>query len=131
MAKQLSLNFNNLNQFSWEKYFENGTKIEPCFSSNLGILFEADCLKILPNIKDKIADVIFADPPFNLGKDYGNKSNDSLADSEYLSWCFAWINEYRYFLESILILLIICNIIFSNWYNYRSICWKWYNLCIL
>ncbi|MDJ0554880.1 MAG: DNA methyltransferase [Microcoleaceae cyanobacterium MO_207.B10] len=36
---------------------------------------------------------MFADPPFNLGKNYGNKSNDSLADSEYLNWCFAWINE--------------------------------------
>ena len=92
MAKKLSLNFNNLSKFSWEKYFEDARKIEPCFSSTQGILFEADSLKILPNIKDEIADVIFADPPFNLGKDYGNKSNDSLADSEYLNWCFAWIN---------------------------------------
>ncbi|NEQ36242.1 MAG: hypothetical protein F6K40_08045 [Okeania sp. SIO3I5] len=66
MAKQLSLNFNNLSKFSWEKYFENARKIEPYFSSSQGILFEADCLKILPNIKDEIADVIFADPPFNL-----------------------------------------------------------------
>ncbi len=93
MAKQLSLNFNNLSKFSWEKYFEDARKIEPYFSSSQGILFEADCLNILPKIKDEIADVIFADPPFNLGKDYGNKSNDSLADSEYLNWCFAWINE--------------------------------------
>ncbi|NEO53731.1 MAG: site-specific DNA-methyltransferase [Okeania sp. SIO3B5] len=93
MAKQLSLNFNNLSKFSWEKCFEDAQKIEPCFSSTQGILFEANCLKILPNIKDEIADVIFADPPFNLGKNYGNKSNDSLADSEYLNWCFAWINE--------------------------------------
>ncbi|NEP77181.1 MAG: site-specific DNA-methyltransferase [Okeania sp. SIO3B3] len=104
--------------------------MEPCFSSNQGVLFEANCLKILPNIKDEIADVIFADPPFNLGKNYGNKSNDSLADSEYLNWCFAWINEccrilkpggslFIYNLPKWNILLgshlINCSLIFRHW----------------
>lgn len=69
MAKQLSLDFSNFGKFSFEKYFQDSFNIEPCLNSNLGVLFEEDCLKILPNMKDEVADVIFADPPFNLGKD--------------------------------------------------------------
>lgn len=38
-------------------------------------------------------DLIFADPPFNLGKDYGKNVNDSLADEEYLAWCARWLHE--------------------------------------
>lgn len=93
MTTQLTWDFNSLDRFSFEKYFQGSFDIQPYLNSHQGVLFEADCLKILPNIKDEIVDVIFADPPFNLGKNYGNKSNDSLADSEYLNWCFAWINE--------------------------------------
>ena len=36
---------------------------------------------------------LFADPPFNLGKDYGNEVSDSLKDSDYLRWCERWIAE--------------------------------------
>ena len=38
-------------------------------------------------------DLLFADPPFNLGKDYGNCVSDSLKDGEYLRWCEQWITE--------------------------------------
>lgn len=36
---------------------------------------------------------MFADPPFNLGKDYGHGISDALKDSEYLDWCAAWVAE--------------------------------------
>jgi site-specific DNA-methyltransferase (adenine-specific) len=39
-------------------------------------------------------DCVFADPPFNLGKDYGDGAKkDDLQRSEYLAWCFRWIDE--------------------------------------
>ena len=38
-------------------------------------------------------DLIFADPPFNLGKDYGKGINDTLSEIDYLSWCSSWIKE--------------------------------------
>jgi site-specific DNA-methyltransferase (adenine-specific) len=37
--------------------------------------------------------VIFADPPFNLGKHYGSKSDDELESDRYLNWCFEWLTE--------------------------------------
>jgi len=36
---------------------------------------------------------VFADPPFNLGKEYGERTQDNKSDEEYLAWCEAWISE--------------------------------------
>lgn len=63
------------------------------FSTPLGVLYERDCLQILPCIKEKSIDVIFADPPFNLSKNYGKKVNDSLPGEEYINWCKEWLNH--------------------------------------
>jgi adenine-specific DNA-methyltransferase len=52
-----------------------------------------DCLDILKCIKDKQVDLIFADPPYNLGKDFGNGSDNWENREEYLEWCYAWIDE--------------------------------------
>jgi len=58
-----------------------------------GALFDCDCMEILPVIRDKVVDTVFADPPFNLGKEYGSNCSDELPDSEYLHWCHRWIRE--------------------------------------
>lgn len=52
-----------------------------------------DCLNILKKIKDKQVDLIFADPPYNLGKDFGNGSDSWSDKDEYLNWCYEWIDE--------------------------------------
>ena len=67
--------------------------VEPIFETGLGKLYNADCLDVLPRIGEKSVDLLFADPPFNLGKDYGNGVSDSLKDGEYLRWCEQWITE--------------------------------------
>ena len=50
-------------------------------------------MKVLPFIQDAVVDTIFADPPFNLGKEYGKNSNDSLKDHDYIIWCKEWLAE--------------------------------------
>lgn len=67
--------------------------MEAIFESRLGKLYNADCLDVLPLVDSKTVDMVFADPPFNLGKDYGNGVSDSLKDHEYLEWCKRWISE--------------------------------------
>jgi len=52
----------------------------------------SDCLKVLSQIKDNSINLIFADPPYNIGKDFGNVK-DKLAKDDYLSWCKLWIDE--------------------------------------
>lgn len=66
---------------------------QPIFNTEHGVLFQGDCLEVLKHLKSESVDTVFADPPFNLGKHYGTKVNDSLGDREYLNWMFAWIAE--------------------------------------
>lgn len=51
-----------------------------------------DCLELFKSIPDDSIDMTFADPPFNLKKNY-NGYNDTLEFQEYLSWCEKWIIE--------------------------------------
>lgn len=67
--------------------------IVPYLTTSKGVLFETDCLKVLSQIKDKTVHCVFADPPFNLGKEYGNGHSDDLNSSDYLNWCKKWLLE--------------------------------------
>lgn len=68
-------------------------KLLPAYISSLGALFAADCMAVLPTIKDGVVDTVFADPPFNLGKEYGESCNDLKSSEEYLKWCKGWVAE--------------------------------------
>lgn len=61
--------------------------------TNHGVLYKGDCQHLLSTLDDSTVDLIFADPPFNLRKDYGSGIRDDLSDSEYLEWCAGWIKE--------------------------------------
>ena len=50
-------------------------------------------MAVLPAIKDGVVDTVFADPPFNLGKQYGKSCDDLKPDEEYLEWCKQWVGE--------------------------------------
>lgn len=65
----------------------------PAFETSLGKLFEEDCVEFLRQIDGESVDLAFADPPFNLGKEYSSKIDDSLAEDEYLDWCRQWLAE--------------------------------------
>ena len=91
---QTSLSFNN-STFHYAPLIKNNVDkaIQPYYVTDFGALFDGDCQDILPIIKDFSIDTVFADPPFNLNKKYGNKSKDNLAETEYLNWCYKWIDE--------------------------------------
>ena len=57
----------------------------------LNQVFCEDALKGLARIPDASVDLILTDPPYNLGKDYGNAS-DSRAVADYLRWTEEWID---------------------------------------
>ena len=66
---------------------------EPVLRTDLGVLYQADALTVLPAIPSGSVDTFFADPPFNLNKDYGGGINDDLSEDEYFAWCHSWIDE--------------------------------------
>lgn len=55
-------------------------------------VIQGDTLVILPTLQDNSAQIIIADPPYNIGKDFGNDSDNQPLE-EYLKWCEKWINE--------------------------------------
>lgn len=56
----------------------------------LNKIFNKDILLGINKIPDNSIDLILADPPYCLGKDYGNGS-DKLEPCEYLKWSEKWI----------------------------------------
>lgn len=63
------------------------------FETRLGVLCQADCLELLRALPTESVDLVFLDPPFNLGKKYGRRVNDKLDEAEYLAWCRMWLAE--------------------------------------
>ena len=61
--------------------------------TELGRLYEGDCMDLTPTLDSDSVDMIFADPPFNLNKLYPSSINDNLKTERYLEWCEAWLTE--------------------------------------
>ncbi|MDY7220678.1 DNA-methyltransferase [Halalkalibacterium halodurans] len=61
------------------------------FETELGELYQGDCLSLMDNIEKESIDLIFADPPFNLDKKYESGINDNISEQEYLKWNEEWI----------------------------------------
>jgi len=53
-----------------------------------------DCIVEMKKLSEKypegVFDLVFADPPYNLKKDY-KVYDDTLADQEYIDWCNKWL----------------------------------------
>lgn len=52
-----------------------------------------DSIKILKKMKEKSVNLIFADAPYGIGKNFGNDSDVWDSVEEYISWCKQWIDE--------------------------------------
>ncbi len=51
-----------------------------------------DAILALQEIPDNSVDLIFADPPYNIGKDFNGISDKWEKDQDYLNWCYKWLN---------------------------------------
>lgn len=82
-----------LPQFNEQLFLKSKSSIKPYYKTEHGAVYDEDCLVFLRSLKDEVVDTVFADPPFNLKKEYGSKSNDNLTPDEYVTWCKSWITE--------------------------------------
>ena len=60
-------------------------------ASQLVIL--ADSIAVLKKIKSKTIDLIFADEPYNIGKDFGNNKDSWKTKEDYINWNKKWLIE--------------------------------------
>ncbi len=58
-----------------------------------GLIYQGDCIATMQGWPDDCLDLIFADPPYNIGFDYGDNYVDELPDDEYLDWTYRWIDQ--------------------------------------
>jgi len=56
------------------------------------LVIEEDCILGMKHIEDESVDIVICDPPYNIGKDFGNNS-DKQPMEDYLNWCDTWISE--------------------------------------
>lgn len=56
-------------------------------------IYWGDAIEILDkSIPDESIDLIFADPPYNIGKDFAGRKDKWKSDSDYLNWCYEWLS---------------------------------------
>jgi len=58
----------------------------------MNIVHHKDCIEGIKEVPDSCVDIIIADPPYNIGKDFGNNKCDMSIET-YLNWCEKWIVE--------------------------------------
>lgn len=54
--------------------------------TDAGFLAQADALDFVRDLRGGVADIVFVDPPFNLGKDYGVASRLEDSESDVYEW---------------------------------------------
>lgn len=63
------------------------------FQNNGTIVIWGNALEVLSTqIPDNSVDLIFADPPYNIGKDFNGRKDKWTSDEAYLDWCYKWLD---------------------------------------
>lgn len=100
------------------------------------IIYCGDSLEVMKKIPDNSVDLIFADPPYNIGKRFGaGKGNgDKMDKEEYLLWCKRWIDECMrilkktgafYFMTSTQNMPLLDCYVSENYFVISRIIWKY------
>lgn len=77
----------------WETYFSTSYDNIICEHNNHSLVMNADSLKILPMMRTESVDLIFADPPYNINKNFGNNRDQWESVAAYIDWCKKWLSE--------------------------------------
>lgn len=63
------------------------------YEKNGHTIYWGDALKVLSEkVQDNSIDLIFADPPYNIGKNFNGRKDKWNSDEEYLKWCYQWLD---------------------------------------
>lgn len=77
---------NTMDSYNFEDLFESKLPYEEMHNGNsMAIL--GDSLEVLKSMKSNSVTLIFADAPYNIGKDFGNNKDKWDSVHEYIEWC--------------------------------------------
>ncbi|MEK6260311.1 MAG: adenine-specific DNA-methyltransferase [Planctomycetota bacterium] len=61
-------------------------------SNDLSTIFHGNAMTVLlDEIPDGKVDLVFADPPYNIGKSFGDFKDKWPSDEAYAEWCYEWL----------------------------------------
>lgn len=55
-------------------------------------IIHGDALEALKTLPDNSVDLIFADPPYNIGKNFNGHIEKWKTEEAYLKWCYEWLD---------------------------------------
>ena len=55
-------------------------------------IYQGDCIKAMQKMENESVDLIIADPPYNLNKDFGNSSDNWDDVEEWIKWSKKWLD---------------------------------------
>ncbi|NTV47277.1 MAG: adenine-specific DNA-methyltransferase [Chlorobiales bacterium] len=61
------------------------------YTGHNATIYQCDCLEALNDINDASVDLVFADPPYNIGKRFGAFKDSWPSDRCYAEWCYSWL----------------------------------------
>lgn len=61
------------------------------YQNDTATIYHGDCIIALQSIADNSVDLIFADPPYNIGKKFGEFKDSWPSNSKYAEWCYEWL----------------------------------------
>ncbi len=62
------------------------------YTNDLATIYHGDCLNAMTEIEDGSVELIFADPPYNIGKRFGNFDDTWPSEIAYVEWCYRWLS---------------------------------------
>ncbi len=63
------------------------------YTSKNHTIYHGDALEVLKSLPHQSVDLVFADPPYNIGKVYANFIDKWPSDDAYIEWCTEWLDS--------------------------------------
>ena len=80
-----------ISKYDFSQVFEGQINNE--YHNNNSMVILGDSLDVLKKMKSKTVQLIFADAPYNIGKNFGNNLDKWKNVNDYVEWCKRWLDE--------------------------------------
>ncbi len=86
--KTISCSPEEITEFSRNLIHED---LSNCPKNCHDIIINGDVFKILPNLPDRFVDLMVADPPYNMDKDFNQVQFRAMTNQDYILWLNQWL----------------------------------------
>lgn len=91
-TKSVSIN-ENVNSQLFKSLLKNGNSEFEYKERNNSVIVLGNSLKLMERMKPNSIDLIFADEPYNIGKNFGNNIDKWSSTEDYIEWNKKWISK--------------------------------------